>query len=141
MPAYYINFLFAKRALSPLDKDNLEGIKQQIAQAKCFVDILLKKDESDIELFLDYLKTKRDGQPQLYRLLFPELYKGEEPYVYGEKLAPPMTRPVASKVNDGPNGRKTNESMGSEITSEQILKVSSSLTVLCLIIRKTVLDC
>lgn len=73
MPAYYINFLFAKRALSPLDKDNLEGIKQQIAQAKCFVDILLKKDESSIMLFLDYLKTKRDGQPQLYRLLFPEV--------------------------------------------------------------------
>jgi hypothetical protein len=55
MPAYYINFLFAKRALSPLDKDNLEGIKQQIAQAKCFVDILLS---STVFCFPSFTKGK-----------------------------------------------------------------------------------
>ena len=96
MPQYYIDFLFAKRVFSLPDKQELERMQlneTQIAQSKHFVDILMKKPESAVETFLQYLKTASDKQPHIYfDILFPE-----------EKLSAQTGRPERRQRSPAPS--------------------------------------
>ena len=72
-PSYFVNELYAAKVLCEEDKEQLtELANKRRKQATHFVDILMKKSEASIQIFLEVLISQVDKQPYIYEELFPQ---------------------------------------------------------------------
>jgi tetratricopeptide (TPR) repeat protein len=77
IPHYYVDKLYEMEVFCEEDRSQLrdpkfDGLVKRREQAQLFLDILLRKEESGIQKFLDILNSAKDKQPQIYNALFPQ---------------------------------------------------------------------
>ena len=73
MVSCYVNILFQEKVLSSDEKERLvsaPGGRQE--RARDFVDTLMHKSESSIQIFFDIVREHEDKQPHIYYVVFPE---------------------------------------------------------------------
>ena len=73
IPSYFVNKLYEKEVLCEEDKQQMTNPELgRYEQATRFVDTLMRKPESSIQIFLDLLRSQLDKQPHIYDELFSE---------------------------------------------------------------------